>query len=312
MENIHKSLAEVKSVAVHDGKFHADEAFAIAALRLFNPGLEVIRTRDSKEHKQVDLRVDVCGRYEPNKGDYDHHLVNGPKRENGIPYASFGMIWKHYGSQICEKLLGNAGKEDLARIVLDVDAILVQKIDADDTGYFSPNENSKDSPYLLPRFFSVLNPQWHESGSIDMMFNESVDIAKRILSREIIRAHSVILARSIIIDALDKYKGKGYFVLEGTYPWHEVVIEQSLDTKFLVHKGSNSKQWAVTCVPAELGTYNYRKKLPLVWAGLRDEQLQNLTGVKDALFCHNGRFTAGAISREGAIKLAELALESKE
>ena len=39
-----------------------------------------------------------------------------------------------------------------------------------------------------------------------------------------------------------------------------------------------------------------------------DETLQKVTGVEDAVFCHKGLFLAVAKSKEGAIKLAELAL----
>jgi len=36
--------------------------------------------------------------------------------------------------------------------------------------------------------------------------------------------------------------------------------------------------------------------------------LAKVTGVPDATFCHNGRFLAVAKSKEGALKLAEIAL----
>ena len=36
-------------VATHDGSFHADEVFAIAALGLLGEPIEVIRTRDREE-----------------------------------------------------------------------------------------------------------------------------------------------------------------------------------------------------------------------------------------------------------------------
>jgi len=53
-----------------------------------------------------------------------------------------------------------------------------------------------------------------------------------------------------------------------------------------------------------------RKNFPKLWAGLRDEELQNVTGVPDAIFCHRGLFLAIAKSKEGAIKLAQIAVES--
>jgi len=50
--------------------------------------------------------------------------------------------------------------------------------------------------------------------------------------------------------------------------------------------------------------------LPSAWAGLRDAELQKVSGVEDAVFCHRALFTAVARSKEGAIKLAQIALQS--
>ena len=50
------------------------------------------------------------------------------------------------------------------------------------------------------------------------------------------------------------------------------------------------------------------KPLPESWGGKQDEELAQATGVQDARFCHRGLFMITAKSKEGAIKLAELAL----
>ena len=82
-------------VATHPGNFHADDVFAIAALELVHGPLEVVRTRDPERQAAADLRVDVGGRSDPAAGDFDHHQKGGAgTRENGIPYASFGLVWR--------------------------------------------------------------------------------------------------------------------------------------------------------------------------------------------------------------------------
>jgi len=43
---------------------------------------------------------------------------------------------------------------------------------------------------------------------------------------------------------------------------------------------------------------------------LQDEELQKVSGVSDAVFCHRALFMVVAKSRAGAIQLAELALEN--
>ena len=68
--------------------------------------------------------------------------------------------------------------------------------------------------------------------------------------------------------------------------------------------------WAVKAVRNDPKTFINRKDFPKSWAGLRDEELQKISGVSDAIFCHRGLFLAVAKTKEGAIKLAQIAVES--
>jgi uncharacterized UPF0160 family protein len=45
------------------------------------------------------------------------------------------------------------------------------------------------------------------------------------------------------------------------------------------------------------------------WAGLSDKALKDVTGIDDAMFCHNGLFIAGAESFESTMKMASIALQ---
>jgi hypothetical protein len=46
------------------------------------------------------------------------------------------------------------------------------------------------------------------------------------------------------------------------------------------------------------------------WAGLRGADLARVSGVDDAVFCHNARFIGGAQSLKGAMQMAALAVAS--
>ena len=61
-------------------------------------------------------------------------------------------------------------------------------------------------------------------------------------------------------------------------------------------------------MPVELGSFEDRKPLPKQWAGLENNALQEVTGIDDAMFCHNGCFIAGAESLESTMKMASIAL----
>ncbi|MCE9517420.1 MYG1 family protein [Candidatus Nomurabacteria bacterium] len=92
-----------KILVTHNGTFHADDVFATATLSLLLDGnIKVIRTRDPKIIASADYVYDVGGEYNLYKNLFDHHQKGGAgKRENGIPYAAFGLVWKSYGAAIC-------------------------------------------------------------------------------------------------------------------------------------------------------------------------------------------------------------------
>jgi len=83
------------TIVTHDGNFHADDVFSIAALKIIFPSFNLTRTRDAKVISQADIVIDVGNEYDPDKGRFDHHQRGGAgARENGIPFSSFGLIWQ--------------------------------------------------------------------------------------------------------------------------------------------------------------------------------------------------------------------------
>ena len=112
------------TIATHNGNFHADDVFSIAALMNIFPSFNLIRTRKLELIAKADIVIDVGGEYDADNGRFDHHQRNGAgQRENGIPYSSFGLVWQKYGVEICQ------GNHEVAN---SVDAGLVSTIDAID------------------------------------------------------------------------------------------------------------------------------------------------------------------------------------
>ena len=62
--------------STHDGRFHADEIFALAVLNLIFPDLEIVRSRDENVYKNADIIVDVGHVYDPDNLIFDHHQRN--------------------------------------------------------------------------------------------------------------------------------------------------------------------------------------------------------------------------------------------
>ena len=66
--------------------------------------------------------------------------------------------------------------------------------------------------------------------------------------------------------------------------------------------------WKVRAVSAAPNSFTSRKALPSDWRAKDNKTLVELTGVKDAVFCHGTGFIAGAMSLEGAMEMARQAV----
>ena len=86
------------SAFTHSGKFHADDVFSSALLLYLNPEITILR--GNKVPEDFDGIIFDIGR-----GRYDHHQKDSRIRENGIPYAAFGLLWEELGTEIWGKSL---------------------------------------------------------------------------------------------------------------------------------------------------------------------------------------------------------------
>ncbi|BCE00340.1 MYG1 family protein [Marinicellulosiphila megalodicopiae] len=284
------------TVATHNGNFHADDVFAVATLKHVYSDFNLVRTRDLDVIAKADIVLDVGGVYDQDSNRFDHHQRGGAgARENGIPYSSFGLIWKKFGLQICE------GNQD---VFASIDANLVSTIDAIDCGHVE----GVSTGISLSQSISMFNPTWQEQADYDGCFNEAVEFATRLLSRFIAAASGGVNAKSIVASAIENAKDPRVIVLEQYTPWKTTVHTLSKDALYVVYPSQG--QWRIQTVPVELGSFEDRKSLPTPWAGLSDQALQQVTQLEDATFCHNGLFIAGAKSFESVMQMAEMALQS--
>ncbi len=286
-----------KTIATHNGNFHADDVFSVAALKQLFPSFKLIRTRDLDLIAKADIVLDVGGIYDPDTDRFDHHQRGGAgARDNGIPYSSFGLIWKKYGLALCQD------NQDIANAI---DTGLVSTIDAIDCGHVEGIATG----ISLSQTISMLNPTWQEDGDFDAGFDEAVEFASRILARFIASASGGISAKAIVAKAIENAEDPRVIVLEQYTPWKRTVNALSPEALFMVYP-SQTGQWRIQTVPVELGSFENKKSLPKAWAGLSDQALQEVTGIADAMFCHNGLFIAGANSFASVMVMADMALKA--
>jgi len=299
----------IQTIGTHNGQFHADEVFAVAILRELYPNASVIRTRNSEVLQTCDIVVDVDG------GQYDHHTTEKEYRENEIPFASAGLIWRDFGKKVIDKHTeeSNVDIEEIFHIVEKVfpsiDESLFQGIDALDNGH--PLEKDKRIVGISD-IISGFNLTWNSFDDENHAFEQAVVFAAQVLRNKLKSAIAKEEAKHIVVDAFANRKTKELLILNTFCPWTNALLEldQEEEVLFVVFH-DNSGEYRIQVVPKEPSSFEARKSLPLLWAGKRDNELSEIVGIHDAVFCHPARFIAGAVSYKSITKMAELALEER-
>ena len=301
-------LKKKKTIVAHNGSFHADDIFACAILSLYldmqKQRYRIIRTRDEEIIQSADYVVDVGGVHDDETNRFDHHQPGGAgKRDNGIPYASFGLVWRKFGPLLV----------DNEEIVTDIDRRIAQPIDAIDNGIsISEPTDLGLCDYGTYGIIGAYQNTWKEAGDVRMQlknFINLVEFFKGIIQREIDRSAHRLEMLDVIQEIYDSAENKE--ILE--IPYHVTVgslirvLDKHKEVMFIVCKSNTN--WKALAMRKEACSFENRKSLPASWGGKRGSDLAKETGVEDALFCHNALWMAVASSKEGAHRLAKIALE---
>lgn len=308
-------------IVTHAGLFHADDLFGVTVLldvfRGHRPRLARVR-RDQLDGKmerwrragcEVLARVDIGDRDDAADGAYDHHQRGfSAARPNGLLYASFGLVWRVHGEAWVAQTFG-AGV-DAAAVAAIVDRILVQSVDAGDTGatFFEVTPAGCCEP-VLPATVSVLAswlvPAERTAATYDAAFRRSIPWARQLLRGAAVAACEEALAAEAVALADDGgpilMLGRSTNWLRHARPHHQ----------FVIFPGDGETPWYLQTVPDQRRPGHPRAPLPGSWGGLRGTALAEVTGVSGGLFCHAGCWIAGASSREAAEQLAAIALSGR-
>lgn len=264
--------------------------------------IELKRTRDNNILNELDIVYDVGG------GEFDHHGPDKVYRDDGIPFASCGLIWNNFGKDVITSKAPSLEEALIDSIFRYIDRVLMEGIDALDNGIRIKEEVI---PMMsISSIISGFNPPWDSEKNEDTAFNEAVEVASNVLSNTIDRRFSVLKARENVVMAYETRTIPQILVLDTFCPWGEVLreIDEKEQVLFVVYPRKDG--YAVQTVRGRNG--EDRKQFPESWAGKRDEELAAVTGVTDAVFCHTGRFMAVARSFEGIMKMTELAIKEPE
>jgi len=288
----------MKKVVTHNGPFHADDVFSTAVLQLYlaDEELEIIRTRDEDIIKKADWVFDVGSVYDPQMLRFDHHQPNGPVRESGIPYAAFGLVWKHVGEDL-------TGSKEISQVI---EENLVLPVDANDNGFslYDVNE-SNIKPLELSAVIKKMNPVWESDEDYDENFKQAVDFARTVLVRFIKNAEAKIKMAEIVENVYQTAEDKRVLVFDISVSSRLCVQYPEVQTIVFPDDSKVSNNWLAIAVPKHDVGFETRFSFPEEWGGLRNEELAKVSGIEDAVFCHRNCHLLITGSKESAVAAAE-------
>ena len=297
-----KNIEEANCIT-HSGTFHADEIFATIILSKIIPEITLIRVPEFKESVGENVLV-----YDIGGGKFDHHQIGGNgTHTNGVKNAACGLIWKEFGKELLKKY----EVREIDYVWDYIDKNLIQFIDANDNGEL-PKLVADYRNVHLAYMISMFNPRWDEDVDSDEQFIKALKFAEEFFDEFLIDTIAKMKAKEMVDLSIENSKD-GTMILEKSVPWKEFVLEsenpKAKDINYVIFP-SKRGGYNVYAVPVQIGSFENRKTMPKEWRGLRDENLQKVTGIKSARFCHNAGFICSCEEKQDAIKLAKMANEN--
>ncbi len=283
-----------RSVGVHDGSFHADEVTACALLLVFKcvDREKIIRSRESRILDECEYVCDVGGVYDPSLRRFDHH-----QSDYTGDLSSAGMIWLYFK---------NEGIVD--RSIYDfLNHSLILGVDAHDNGKASLEVGVCSFSQVVTNFVPCIYdaPQEEQMAA----FLKAVDFVVGHLERLFERFHYIRSCQEKVFLAMRKKER--FLCFDEAMPWMESFFENEGETHpalFVVMPASG--HWKLRGIPPTLEEkMKVRVPLPASWAGLLDKNLQRISGIQGAIFCHKGRFISVWETKEDALKALNYVLE---
>lgn len=316
----------------HNGLFHADDVFATAMLSLLSEDVNVVRGGDDDVPEDTEnwIIYDIGG------GELDHHTEECKQRNEthpntDIPYAACGLVWRKYYKEILASQ--NCPERYYESVYNKMEKSLILGIDASDNG-FDPTMHALDEmpnipdaqkttlqhvskiEFTISQVIKDFNPSWESERDPYEAFMDAVAFAQDIFLNRLDSIIDALDGRDYIQNHID-YSADHIMILEQFAPWQSVVTSESRSNQkardlWYVVSPALRGGWNLQCVLEDPSDRtSYRHPLPDAWLGLRKEELQEVSGIPDAIFCHPSGFLAGCESEAGALHMAQKAMNDK-
>lgn len=312
-EDIYKADA-----ITHAGTQHADDVMASAILCILNEirgneePLKIYRARDQRELEGIGIDSDKNPIiFDIGFGEFDHHQKGGNgRRENGIPYASAGLLWKRFGLEICKAF--GFEMPDL------IDESIIQAIDARDNGVeihtvaVIDGKEVPISPYTVSSVIAARNGVYAPV----VAFSSAVAFAYTALATELTRQAEIWSTenRDMILGAVENAENH-IIVLEKYVPWKnwlhklsKVYHDCSLIQAVIYPSARGGYQWML--VPKDPDSFETKISTPKEICGLDREALRKV--FPDAVFIHPTGFSGANETLAGASQVANYIVNSNK
>lgn len=293
------------SFGTHNGIFHCDEVVGIAILEIayMHMNVYVVRTRNTDELNKLEIVIDIGGE------KFDHHMAGfNLRRATGEKYASAGLVWKEFAEKAIKSVMTEASvsitDDEIQKIKEQIDTEIITLVDMEDNGEKIVNHAFS--------FITQFLPSWLETPDYDSAFFKVEKIVRDML---------IAVIKDKIVQIVTKkelqksFKNINSGILEipvQTMPWLEEVVRynesHNYSIKFVIFPYPTGG-WAAQSVPPSIEKkFEQLVAFPKEWAGGNEMTLPQISGIQDAVFCHNGRFFARAKTKESVIKMCKIAM----
>ncbi len=307
---------KIINILTHPGSFHADDIFSTALLKLYfkykdkNVVLKLKRSDKKTDIEKADIVYDIGRIYDEKKLRFDHHQGGDNLiRENGIRYASFGLLFKKYGIELISLISKNKNKNFLKKVFAELERILILDIDAMDNGQLTYDRKYKDVDiFTISNYFRITGIIDHQDNSkiLDKRFNELVNLSINILNNMITYSINRINEDEAVFKVYKKSKDKRIICFENSYDVR--LLGQYKEPLVSIYKDKRGN-WSAKVVENPGKLYDSRYLFPKQWRGLYEKDLEKVSGVEGAVFCHLVGFLCVNKTKEGLLKMIHRAFE---
>ncbi len=328
------NLGEPITIGTHNERFHCDEIMGIAILETLITQLKgsctIHRTdrRDEAMLSNMDILVDIGGKFDPAKGRFDHHQTGGAgyrinkRSQLDIPFSSCGLVWYSCGLILTGEEWSVEEHSYSSPIFDIVEHEIIRGICASDSGSVMPNGFKFKGPdnYYIETYGSPMHisKQVGQYNSDDVrnhqeqyqQFIKALNMLHDTFDNTLRSAETCVADKKHLQEELLKKRDQEeVLVLQRSVRWEQHLNELDRNglVKIILAPRGEDGVWSLYL--ADRGKRPCTVTIPPEWRGKRDGEFVGEHPItKGILFCHDNRNMINTVDKESALGLTNFLL----